>query len=358
MSSAGYPDAAADRSVYGRRIRWGLLGVGDITNDFCIGLLQNGSSIAAVAARDGARAEAFAKQVGADRAYGSYEALLQDANVDVVYVGTIHTMHQNHAMLALEAGKHVLCEKPVCVNESQTQALIDLARKKKLFLMEAMWTRFFPALRKAREVISSGDLGAPRAVQGDFGFLCDPSKARMWDPAMAGGAMLDIGIYMVQAATMVFGQTLPDQIACTGILSDSGVDAEGCFSLSWKGKGSASFLATLRANTPEELIVICEKGNVRIRGPAHCPTQIVVTKVAGRGEAQEEVLSFPLPQCPAGCKANFPNSEGMLYQVQAVEKCLHGGLLECPEYTLDESLVVTQIMDAYRKQVGVKYPFE
>jgi len=156
----------------------------------------------------------------------------------------------------------------------------------------------------------------------------------------------------------VFGQTLPDQIACTGILSDSGVDAEGCFSLSWKGKGSASFLATLRANTPEELTVICEKGNVRFHGPAHCPTQIVVTKVAGRGESQEEVFTFPLPQCPAGCKRNFPNSEGMLYQVQEVEKCLQGGLLECPEYTLDESLVVSQIMDVYRKQVGVKYPFE
>jgi len=341
-----------------KRPRWGLLGAGNITNDFSIGLLLNGSSIAAVAARDSARAQSFATKVGASRAYGSYDELVQDADVDVVYVGTVHTMHFDHVKLALEAGKHVVCEKPLGVNETQVRELVNLAQTKKLFLMEAMWSRFFPAVRKARELLSAGELGVPKAMQGDFGFVADPSTMRYWDPAQAGGAMLDIGIYLVQAATMVFGATVPEQIACTGLLSESGVDAEGSLALSWKGKGSASLLQTLNANTPEECLVICSNGYLRLCSPAHCPTRLVVARGEGRGKFVEETFEFELPTCPDGHKANFPHSEGMLYEVQAVEKCLSEGQLECAEYTLAESLVVVKVMDTYRKQVGVVYPFE
>lgn len=349
-----------ERSPHQKAPRWGLLGVGGITNDFSIGLLLNGSSIAAVAARDAARAEAFAAKVGASRAHGSYEALVQDPDVDVVYVGTIHTMHVSHARLALEAGKHVVCEKPMGINEAQVRELVELARERKLFLMEAMWTRFFPAVRKAREVLASGVIGIPKAVQGDFGFICDPppAKSRMWDPAQGGGAILDIGIYLVQATTMVFGPTLPDQIACTGTLSESGVDVDGSLSLSWKSKGTASLLTTLTANTPEDLTVICSKGHLRFCGSAHCPTRLVVAKEKGRGIFEQENFDFELPLCPKGFTVNFPHSEGMQYQVQTVEKCLLAGQLECPEYTLDESLVVVQVMDAYRRQVGLVFPFE
>merc|ERR1711865_413930 len=110
------------------------------------------------------------------------------------------------------------------------------------------------------------------------------------------------------------------------------------------------------ANTPEESMVICSKGYVRLRGPAHCPSQVVVARAQNRGNFTEELFEFELPKCPEGYQVNFPNSEGMLYQVQAVEECLKNGQLECPEYSLEESLAVVQIMDAYRKQVGVKYP--
>lgn len=338
------------------RLRWGVLGVGKISNDFSLGLINNGSCIAAVAGRDAGRAEEFRTKVGAMRAYSSYEELAQDAEVDIVYVGTIHTFHLPHTKLALEAGKHVVCEKPLGINEAQVQELVSLAREKKRFLMEAMWTRFFPATRRVRQALASQEVGLPKIVQCDFGFCAplDPSS-RLWDPEQAGGGMLDVGCYVVQAATMVFGPTVPDKVACTGELSDRGVDSDGCLSLTWTGKGSASLLFSLTTNTPEELLIMCTQGFIRVSGPAHCPTKIVLAKQEGRGNFAEEVLTFELPACPSHMQANFPNSEGFLYQVKAVEECIDAGHLECPEFTLDESLAVVKIMDAYRKQVGVMY---
>lgn len=339
--------------------RWGILGAGGISNDFAAGLVGNGSSISAVAARDANKAQDFAQKFGAARAHGSYEALVADADVDVVYVGTIHTMHAPHTKMALEAGKHVVCEKPLGINEQQVQELIDLARSKNLFLVEAMWTRFFPAVRKAREVLASGEIGSPRYVQSDFGFVAPPDEThRLWDPQQAGGAMLDIGCYVVSAATMAFGATLPQQISCTGQLADTGVDKEGSLALTWEGQGSASLLCSLTTNTPEQATVICSKGHLRLHGPAHCPLRITVSKEVSRGNFEEETFAFDLPKAPDGIQVNYPHSEGFLYEVQGVEKALQEGLLECPEFPLEESLVVVRIMDAYRKQLGVVYPLE
>jgi dihydrodiol dehydrogenase / D-xylose 1-dehydrogenase (NADP) len=192
-------------------------------------------------------------------------------------------------------------------------------------------------------------------VQGDFGFVCPPEVKRMWDIEMAGGAMLDIGIYLVQAATMVFGPTVPEQVKCTGQLADTGVDSEDCVALTWNGKGSANLMATVSANTPEELLIVCSKGYLRLKSPAHCPSQVIIAREEGRGKFAEEVFECPLPPCPPQLKANYPNSEGMFYQVQAVEECLAKGLLECPEMTLDDTLAIVKIMDQCRKQVGVVY---
>lgn len=225
--------------------------------------------------------------------------------------------------------------------------------------MEAMWTRFFPAVRKVRETLSSGELGEPLCVQADFGFEGPADENhRLWDPAQAGGVMLDIGCYLVQAATMVFGPSAPDLVACTGRLSARGVDSEGVLSLTWTGKGSASLLCTLHANMPEQTLICCSKGYIRLHGPAHCPTRVTVAKGESRGNFAEETFDFELPECPAGLACNYPHSEGMLYQVQAVEECLRAGKLESDEFPLEESLSVVRVMDTYREQVGVVYPFE
>eukprot|EP00445_Apocalathium_hangoei_P003139 CAMPEP_0203844844 /NCGR_PEP_ID=MMETSP0359-20131031/3456_1 /ASSEMBLY_ACC=CAM_ASM_000338 /TAXON_ID=268821 /ORGANISM="Scrippsiella Hangoei, Strain SHTV-5" /LENGTH=347 /DNA_ID=CAMNT_0050759879 /DNA_START=50 /DNA_END=1093 /DNA_ORIENTATION=- len=342
------------------RPRWGVMGLGKISNDFSCSIIANGSPIAAVAARDLQKAQDFADKFGAKRAHGSYQDLVEDPEVDVIYVGTIHAVHFQNVKMALEAGKHVVCEKPMGVNTAEVRELIELARSKKLFLLEALWTRFFPAIRKAREVLASGELGEPRYVQGNFGFVALPEDEphRLWDPEQAGGAMLDIGPYVLSAALMVFGSTVPEQIACTGPLAKTGVDKDCVLALSWAGKGSASLLCTLSTNLPDEVLVVCSNGQLRIHPPAHCPLRITVAKAVGGGQFEEEVHNFELPHCPECVSVNFPNSEGFLHEVKAVEDALQKGLLECPEYTLDESLAMVQIMDAFRKQVGVVYPFD
>ena len=318
------------------RLRWGLLGSGGICNDFATGVVTSGGHITAIGASSLSKAQALADKVQPDaKAYGSYEELVIDPNVDVVYVGTIHTLHLPHTKMALEAGKPVICEKPLAVNQREAQEMIDLARSKGLFLMEAMWTRFFPIFRKLREILErkEGDsIGIPRCVQADFGFLgpADPNH-RLWDPSLAGGAMLDIGIYLVQLATMIFGNVEPDEMKCTAILTNENVDQEGSLSLTWKDKGSASLLFTLRATTPENTVIMGDQGFLRIHGPAHSPTRMTLSKVSNgeRGKFLEENFNFPLPKLKAGLSVNYPDSEGMLYQVLAAEKCIQEGQLEC-----------------------------
>eukprot|EP00928_Gymnodinium_smaydae_P074491 TRINITY_DN57535_c0_g1_i1.p1 TRINITY_DN57535_c0_g1~~TRINITY_DN57535_c0_g1_i1.p1 ORF type:complete len:368 (+),score=38.30 TRINITY_DN57535_c0_g1_i1:91-1104(+) len=336
------------------------MGLGMISSDFCCSLVANGSDISAVAARDVDKAQAFADKFHAKRAHGSYQALADDPEVDIVYVGTIHPAHLGNVTMALEAGKHVVCEKPLGINSAEVQKMVDLARSKKLFLMEAMWTRCFPAIRKVREVLAAGEIGEPQLVQGDFGFVApsEDTPHRLWDPEQAGGAMLDIGCYLVQAAVMAFGPTVPEQIACTGRLAKTGVDKEGLVSLTWADKGSASLMFTLTSNTPEQLRIIGSNGYLVVDTPAHCPVKVTVAKACARGQFEEEVFAFDLPKVPEGYSVNFPNSEGFLYEVQAAEKALREGQLECPDYTLEESLVVTQIMDKFREQLGVVYPSE
>ncbi len=318
------------------RLRWGLLGSGGICNDFATGVVTSGGHITAIGASSLSKAQALAKKVQPDaKAYGSYEELVIDPNVDVVYVGTIHTLHLPHTKMALEAGKPVICEKPLAVNQREAQEMIDLARSKGLFLMEAMWTRFFPIFRKLREILERKEdsIGIPRCVQAEFGFLgpTDPNH-RLWDPALAGGAMLDIGIYLVQLATMIFGNVEPDEMKCTAILTNENVDQEGSLSLLWKDKGSASLLFTLRATAPENTVIMGDQGFLRIHGPAHSPTRMTLSKVrknGERGKFLEENFNFPLPKLKAGLSVNYPDSEGMLYQVLAAEKCIQEGQLEC-----------------------------
>ena len=309
------------------------------------GIVMAGGSISAIGASSLSKAQVLAEKVKAKQAHGSYESLVSDPNVDVVYVGTIHTMHLPHAKLALNAGKHVVCEKPLAVNEEQAREIVELARAKGLFLMEAMWTRFFPLIRKVRELIADGSLGLPRAVQADFGFIGPTDKShRLMDPAQAGGGMLDIGIYLVQVATMVYGASMPDSMQGTAMLTEEGVDSEGSLSLCWKDKGSASLMYTLRAVTPENSVIMFDRGYIRIEGPAHTPTRITIFRSSGgRGDLTSESLDSPLPKMLPGLSVNYPHSEGMVHQVEAIEKCIQEGKLECPEYPLEESLVIAQL---------------
>lgn len=340
---------------------WGICGTGGICNDFSLALKHCGSTIGAVAASSAEKADKFAADFGVAKAYGSYEELAQDDSVTVVYIGTIHTMHLQHATMFLSAGKSVLCEKPMGINKKEVSIMVALAREKGLFFMEAFWTRCFPVIRRVREVLAKQELGPVHGVLADFGFVApsDPLH-RLWSKDKAGGAMLDIGCYVVQAATLAYGFSVSPEVKAVGELTAEGVDKRASVSLSYP-QGTASLSYGLDAFYPGETKILCERGMIVVDGPSHCPTRARIVRAVGRTETTEEVVEEALPVYPKGpehCggrEVNYPNSEGLAYEAAEAERCLREGLTESPVFPLDESLAVAEIMDRARAELGVIY---
>eukprot|EP01062_Namystynia_karyoxenos_P060042 TRINITY_DN51513_c0_g1_i1.p2 TRINITY_DN51513_c0_g1~~TRINITY_DN51513_c0_g1_i1.p2 ORF type:complete len:350 (+),score=107.82 TRINITY_DN51513_c0_g1_i1:75-1124(+) len=337
--------------------RWGIIGAGMICNDFCCALVKHGAAIASVAARDAGKAAAFAKRFGAASSVAEYRKIWENPEIDVVYIGTHSASHFELAMSCVQHGKAVLVEKPISLNAREAAALVSAARHRGVFLMEGMWTRCFPVVRRVRQELGAQSLGACHMVQADFHFKgpTDP-KHRLWDPKLGGGAALDIGVYPIGAALLAFGSAMPDLVGASG-QTRHGVDSEGALSLTWNGKGSAALVFGLDSPSPEEWTYACEQGWIRVMSPAHCPTRAEIVRKASRGGAPEvTVVEEPLPGAPDGLGVNFPNSEGMLYQVQEVERCLAAGLSESPDWTHAESITTMRIIDELYSKLGVRLP--
>ena len=205
---------------------WGILGTGGIAQAFVDDLqLAEGHSIGAVGSRSISKAQEFAKLLPGAVAYGSYEELVHDKNIDAIYVATPHPMHEEHTLLALNAGKPVLCEKPFAISAKQAQLMIDTARENKVALLEAMWTRYLPHIATVREILNAGTLGQIQTVEADHGQrLADRNIPRLMDPALGGGALLDLGIYPVSFLHLVLGT--PTHITARAVMTDRGVDAQ------------------------------------------------------------------------------------------------------------------------------------
>jgi len=329
-------------------VRWGIVGTGGMSNDFCCGLVKNGSTIASVAARDAARALAFGAKFGAGRGVGSYRELLEDPLVTVCYIGTHSNTHFDLTMRCLEAGKHVLCDKPLAMNARELAILTGLARRKKLFLMEGLWTRCFPVIQKAKSILDSGELGELRAVQADFGFVV-PEDIKRWNWKVGGGVTLNIGIYTVAAAMLGFGSEMPSQIGVAGQIKD-GVDCHASVALGYAGgSGTATMTYSFTTPLPECTRYFCERGSISIGSPAHCPSRIEVLR---EGSQVPEVITESTLPTPDGHKVNYPNSEGIIYEVREVERCLTQELLESPHWTLKDSTTCMRIMDEVRGKLG------
>jgi len=355
-------------------IGWGFLGCGRIASDF-VNALKGvpGAELAACAARSEASAAQFAQTHGVNAAYGSYEELLADESVKIVYVSTIHHLHREHALLCLRAGKSVLVEKPIALSHAHTVELVTEARQRGLFLMEGMWTRFFPAVRKARELLPT--IGTVKAVYSDFGFILDAeSRPHMVDVAQGGGGLMEIGCYPIAAAVMALGVDSPLNVTAAGHVKD-GVDLSASITLTGEEGAMAILSYTLHAQTPEETLIVGTEGYLKIHAPAHCPTRLTLTRVAGREDSTEEVFDFPLPlphptaqlaagetsasACPEPYSMfHYPNSMGMRYEAEGVMEALAQGKLEADEFPLSESLRVMKICDETRLQLGVTWPFE
>ncbi|XP_051727042.1 trans-1,2-dihydrobenzene-1,2-diol dehydrogenase-like [Ctenopharyngodon idella] len=327
-------------------IRWGICSAGKISHDFTVALKTlppEQHQVVAVAARDLKRAQEFAQKHSISRAYGSYEELAKDPEIDVVYVGTIHPHHLSVGSLFMNAKKNILCEKPLAMNLKEVQELIATAKKNDVFLMEAVWTRFFPASVEISRLLSQKEVGEVKVVRADFGVpLIHVVRAVQKD--LGGGALLDIGIYCLQFVLMVFNGEKPECVQATGFCLDTGVDEAMIVTLKFSGHRIAVCTCTIAAELPNEAIIVGTKGTIKI--PAHmwCPTSLIVNGV----ETQ-----YPVPE--PGLPLNFINSTGMRYEAEEVRRCLLKGLKESSRMSHADSALLAEIMDEARRQVGVVY---
>jgi predicted dehydrogenase len=323
-------------------IRWGILGAGSIAKRFVQGVqVLPDARVVAVGSRDRTKADAFADPLDIPRRHGSYEDLVADPEVDVIYVATPHPFHKDNSILALEAGKHVLCEKPFTINAAELEAIVRVARERKRFLMEGMWSRFFPAMVRLREMVNGGAIGEVRMVQSDFGFRAGVNpEGRLFKPALGGGALLDVGVYSLSFASMLLGT--PDRISGLATLGETGVDEIAGLVLGYPS-GAISMVATaVRANTHQESIVTGTDGRIVVHSPWWNPSALTVF-AGGKG--------------PERIEAPFEGN-GFNYEAAEVGRCVRAGALESPVMPLDESLAILRTMDAFRAQIGLKYPME
>ena len=323
-------------------IRWAILGTGSIAHQFARGLADaHDVSLVAVGSRSGETADAFADEFDIPRRHGSYEALAADPDVDVVYVSTPHPFHKDNSILLLEHGKAVLCEKPFIMNAEQAQTVIGVAREHGMFLMEAMWTRYIPAVVRARELIAEGAIGDGRMVQADFGFRAsmDP-ESRLFNKALGGGALLDVGIYVLSLASMVLGPK-PREVVSTAQLGETGVDEQSAVLLKYAGGELAVLSCAVRTGTTVEATLFGTEGSIRIHSPFFKSAGLTVTR--GRNE---ELVELPL------------RGNGYNYEADEVGRCLRAGDKESAVMPLDESLALMHPTDRIRGQWGLTYPME
>ncbi|AMM20058.1 oxidoreductase [Frondihabitans sp. PAMC 28766] len=321
-------------------LRWGVLAPGVIAHDWVDSVARHTSQrIVAVGSRSLERAQAFADKHGAAHAYGSYAKLVQDAEVDVIYIASPHSEHESHALLAIAAGKHVLVEKPIATSAAGAQRIADAARAAGVFAMEAMWTRYRPQSDVVRQVLEAGTLGDIRLVTADFGGLApvDPTS-RLWDPALAGGALLDLGVYPVSWASFVLGS--PTGVLASGDLAPTGVDRQAAMILTHDGGAQAVLTTGLTARTPEASVIAGSEGRLEIPSPFWFADDVRLFD--GTGDLVDTWHD------PFGRVAR----ESLCCEAVALARYVGEGRTESPLHSLDETIAVMATLDEARRQLG------
>jgi len=318
-------------------IRWGIVGPGRIASlvikDFPY---VDGAEALAVASRSAERAEAFATKHGLPRAYGSYHEIMNDPDVDVLYIATPHPQHHAIALAAIAAGKAVLIEKTFTATVAGAEQIIDAAKRHQIFTMEAMWTRFQPAIVAARVLIDDGAIGEVRQLQADLGVdrPYDPTD-RLFDPAQGGGAMLDLGVYVVSFAQYFLGT--PDRIEVTGSLTPAGVDAEAGLLLAYEDGRAATLLISLKHHTPGAARIQGTKGWIEVPPRFHHPHRMLLCR---RGQEPETISRPPL-------------GTGYSHELIEVTECVRAGRTESLIMPLADTLAVQRILNEACERLGV-----
>jgi predicted dehydrogenase len=323
-------------------IRWGILGCGRIARKFAADLtLVQDARLMAVAARNLETAEAFSRDFPAPHVHGSYEALVADPEVDVIYVATPHALHHEHTLLCLENKKAVLCEKAFALNFRQAKEMVDLSRKKRVFLMEALWSKFLPQYQKLQELIKAGELGEIMTVIVDFGFIPQaPVPPRLYDPVLGGGSLLDIGIYNVFLVLSVLGR--PDSIEASMTPTPEGVDQQCAALFKYKNGAMAQLFSSLSSNLGTDADIGGTKSRVRLTSRFYAPSANVEL-YTGREETKQVI------------PVHKESGSGYQYEARHVGECLRKGQYESPVMTHDDSLLIMETMDRIRAAAGIHY---
>jgi predicted dehydrogenase len=324
------------------QVRWGILATGGIAHTFAGDLVADGHAIAAVGSRSQASAEAFAAQFGIPKAYGSYEALVADPDVDIVYIATPHPFHAHDAVMALNAGKHVLVEKPITLNAREAEELAELAAERGLLLLEAMWTRFLPHVRRIREIIAAGALGRLRSFTADHRqkLSSDPAH-RINAPVLGGGALLDLGIYPISFAAHLFGT--PQEVQATAVFGPTGVDAEVATLFRYADGQIATTLSASDTRGPNTASIVGTDARIDIDSVWYAPTTFRVVRYDGSLLETWE---------------NTTPGRGMQYQAREAEELLAAGKTASDILSPTESVNIMATMDEVRRQIGLTYPSE
>jgi predicted dehydrogenase len=324
-------------------IRWGIIGAGHISSKFATALnSMDNVELAAIASRDLSKAEQFAERFQIKRAYGSYEELVKDPEIDVIYIGTPNTEHKANAELCIEHGKAVLCEKPFTVNQNEAEQLISKAKQNNVFLMEAMWTKFLPTTYAVKQWIANNAIGKVKYIKISFGFQAEFNpKSRLFDPNLAGGALLDVGIYPITYVIHMMG-SLPDEIVSSAYLGKSNVDEIDIIAMKYSEGTLADISCAVSANTGDTAEIVGENG------------KIVVPKFWSAESAELYDNSGKLIET---ISHRFI-SNGYEYEAEEVNRCLREGKTQSDIIPLNDTLDIIKLMDKIRFDWGLVYPME
>lgn len=326
-------------------IRWGISSTGRIAASFAAALRRvPDAEIVAVSSRTQERADAFAAEHDIPHAYGSLEAMLEDPDIDVVYIASPHSEHCRDALQAIGAGKPVLVEKPFGLSADQAQQVFDAADQTGVFVMEALWSRFLPAHVRLRELVAEGAIGEVVAVRASFGFPFPPlPDHRLLNPALGGGALLDLGIYSINTAMQLLGP--PDDVSATATIGPTGVDVNTLVSLQFPSGAIASASCSLVGLDPSTATVTGTEGYILLPTSQHCPEYLTVrTLEQARSGSDGERIDLPT------------GGDGLRYQVHEVHDCLRSGRQRSDVMSWQHTLDLMTTLDRARACIGLEYP--
>ena len=324
------------------KINWGILSTGEIAARMSQVLIETeDANLLAVASRSGKKSQDFAQKWDIPRSYGSYEELVQDPDIDVVYIGTPNICHYENILMCLNNGKSVLCEKPFVINYKQSQEVMELAKEKNLFLMEAHKSYFMPGIKKIRELIENDSIGKVNSLSASF---CTEApfdvNNRFFNLNMGGGALLDVGVYTILFAIYVLGY--PTEINAKTVICETGVDVFSEITLKHESGGSSILTCGINGAAPRVAIIKGENGYIKVQEPFHQAPRLILK--SGNNDEVEIDTSFT-------CK-------DLLFEAQRVTESLKNAETECAEFPLAKTLEILKVVDFIREKCGLKYPNE